>query len=98
MCSAGFADCNTNPMDGCERPLNTLTDCGMCGRSCNLPNATESCATGTCTITACDMDRGDCNAMPADGCEVDLTRNDMHCGMCGNACPSGDRCRFSTCI
>ena len=98
MCDAGFGDCNTNPADGCERPLATLTDCGMCGRSCNLPSATESCATGTCEITACDAGRGDCNTMPADGCEVDLTRTDMHCGMCGNACPPGDRCRFSTCI
>lgn len=95
-CDAGFDDCDGDPTNGCETPLNTLTDCGSCGTACALPNATETCDTGTCEVLACSAGRGNCDGDPTDGCETDTTRNASHCGMCGNVCPSGT-CRSSTC-
>ena len=97
VCDPGFADCNASETDGCERPTTTLTSCGGCGVVCALANATETCATGTCEIVACAPDRGDCDGMDANGCEIDLLRNDAHCGTCGNACAGGDTCRSGTC-
>lgn len=84
-CADGFADCNGDPSDGCERSLRTLTDCGSCGTPCALAHATASCGTGVCTFTSCDAGFGDCDANPSTGCElpVDTAAN---CGMCGRAC------------
>ena len=36
-CDTGWDNCDNSPTNGCERPLNTLTDCGACGVACNLP-------------------------------------------------------------
>jgi hypothetical protein len=33
FCAGGYGDCNHDPSDGCETPLNTLTNCGSCGRA-----------------------------------------------------------------
>lgn len=33
-CKPGFGDCNNNPADGCETPLNSNGNCGSCGNSC----------------------------------------------------------------
>jgi len=33
-CGDSFADCNSDPSDGCEQPLNTATNCGACGNTC----------------------------------------------------------------
>src|SRR5205814_8692060 len=43
-CLPGFADCNGDPIDGCER--NLLTDvgyCGACNIRCEPANATPAC-------------------------------------------------------
>jgi hypothetical protein len=82
-CDAGWDDCDNSPTNGCERPLNTLSDCGGCGVMCNLPHASESCGTGTCTLTACDSGWRDCSTQA--GCETQLgTLTD--CLGCGDAC------------
>ncbi|MCB9594069.1 MAG: hypothetical protein H6719_15150 [Sandaracinaceae bacterium] len=97
-CDAGFDDCNGDASDGCETPLNTLTDCGGCGTACSITDGTGSCDTGTCEVASCGAERGDCNMDPSDGCETDTRRSDEHCGMCGNDCTaSGTRCRNSVC-
>lgn len=96
-CMPGFGDCNSDDDDGCERALNTLSDCGMCGRDCALSRATESCATGTCVIVMCDSLRGDCDMNPTNGCEHDLRFDEDNCGMCGRMCMPGDNCSFGTC-
>ncbi|HEY8431592.1 MAG TPA: hypothetical protein VIL20_24600, partial [Sandaracinaceae bacterium] len=71
-CAPGFADCNADASDGCETPLNTPSDCGACGRTCSLPNATATCTAGSCAIESCDAGFGDCNADASDGCETPL--------------------------
>jgi hypothetical protein len=45
-CNVGFADCNNNPVDGCETNLNTDPNhCGSCGTVCS---GTQSCVGGLC--------------------------------------------------
>lgn len=63
-----------------------VDNCGACGTSCNLDNASSAtCATSICALS-CNSGFGDCNASTAnDGCESALTTTD-HCGSCQNAC------------
>ncbi len=83
-CAAGFADCNGDYRDGCERPLNTLTDCGSCNTACAIANATESCTTGQCLVTGCAADFRDCDG-DMRSCERPInTVSD--CGACNAAC------------
>lgn len=97
-CNPGFGDCDSMVATGCEQSLTTLAHCGGCGVTCALPNATATCTTGTCEVDTCSAERGNCDGIAANGCEVDLDRDDNHCGTCGNACDPGDRCRFGRCF
>ncbi len=85
-CAPGWADCNGLFSDGCETSLKTLTNCGACNVTCALANATESCASGTCTLVACDPGFGDCDGNTANGCEINTNSSPAHCGDCGTAC------------
>jgi len=92
-CDSDVADCNSNPSDGCETPLGTVSDCARCGDVCNLPNATPVCNSGRrCRIGSCDDGWEDCNGDPSDGCETNIDA-DENCGTCGNDCGS-----FATCM
>jgi hypothetical protein len=103
-CNAGWDDCDGDPTNGCETPLNTLSDCGACGVSCSLAHATESCATGSCLIGMCDTGWGQCDSSQANGCERSL-RTLSNCGGCGMTCShlnatsscSTGVCNFSSC-
>ena len=81
-CDTLWADCNANPVDGCETNLRTLDDCGSCGTPCAVPNAT--CATGTCTINNCPEGTANCDGDETT-CETDVTTI-ADCGACGLAC------------
>ncbi len=51
VCAAGFADCNADPLDGCETDLTTTaTSCGSCGFSCGA----ASCTTGVCVLASAE--------------------------------------------
>ncbi len=108
-CDALWSNCDSVHGNGCERPINTLTDCGGCGVACNLPNASESCATGTCQIAACDANYGNCDGATSNGCERNHLTDVNYCGNCttncataahpnatGETCTSGS-CRVTTC-
>jgi hypothetical protein len=85
-CADGFADCNGDPMDGCE--INTKTDkvnCGTCGKACPSVNGQPYCAEAACQIT-CDAGFGDCDNDRANGCEKDVSRDVQNCGKCGTLC------------
>ncbi len=99
-CDSGFDDCNGDASDGCEAPLDTLTDCGACGMGCSVPSGTATCATGTCAVDTCPANLGDCNGDPTDGCETDLRVHPSHCGACGASCDlaSGQPCVEGKCL
>ena len=52
---------------------------------CELAHATAACAENMCAVASCSSDWGDCNDVPADGCEQSL-RTLQHCGACGEEC------------
>ncbi len=102
-CDAGWADCNSNPGDGCETPLNTTTNCGACGAACDTAHSTpSSCTAGVCIYSGCLGNYLDCDTSGANlnGCETDDTGT-ANCGGCGNSCTlthaSGDSCNGTTC-
>ena len=87
--------------DDCDRivdeDFDLMTDpdnCGMCGRTCSLPDATAMCADARCVIDECGVGFADCDADPANGCEVDTDNDTDHCGMCDRSCspPDSDCC------
>jgi hypothetical protein len=101
VCAVGFADCDNDPMNGCE--VNTATSeahCGACRAACPAgANATATCAAGRCGIT-CAAGFADCDMNAANGCETDLATTG-NCGRCGNACAdranSTTTCAMGTC-
>jgi hypothetical protein len=50
-CDPGYADCDASPLNGCETALNSVDDCGMCGRSCPANGGTPVCNAGTCGVS-----------------------------------------------
>ncbi len=84
-CDPGFGDCNGLAADGCETPLDRVTDCGACRVACSLAGAMYACPGGRCTLGACDPGRQDCDGITATGCETSiLTLTD--CGACRAPC------------
>jgi hypothetical protein len=101
-CTAGFADCDGNPANGCE--VNLTTDpnhCGACPNVCSKTNGTSSCSSGNCGIT-CNAGFGNCDGSAANGCETNLTNDVNNCNGCGAKCANGANatsmlCSASTC-
>jgi hypothetical protein len=85
-CDAGWADCNKDYSDGCEARLDTVTNCGACGAACDLPNAAETCASGTCGVQLCLGSYRDCDGEAANGCETNTADDASNCGICDNVC------------
>jgi hypothetical protein len=83
ICDPGFKDCDGNPDNGCEASLTSLTSCGACNAVCDLPNASESCATGSCALVGCAAGFVDCTSAP--GCETPLGTS-SNCSGCGDTC------------
>ncbi len=86
---SGFGDCDADLSNGCETPLNILTNCGACNTPCARANATASCATGTCSFScATPASRAGCNgvARPNSSNAADLA---VELWACGRVCPVG---------
>jgi len=64
-CSSGQTRCGST----CTDPLTDPTNCGGCGRSCVVTNASAACIAGTCDVGTCDSGFLDCDASPINGCE-----------------------------
>lgn len=97
-CATDLRDCDGAAANGCEIDVRSSpTNCGSCGSTCAAPaNASASCTARVCGFS-CTMGFGNCDALPATGCEVPLATTAAHCGMCGNACATGRSCVASTC-
>ncbi len=103
-CNSGWGNCDNNDQNGCENPLDSLTDCGSCGSSCSRTHATASCSGDSCHIASCDGGFGDCDGNDGNGCENTLDSL-TNCGTCGTSCSranatascSGDSCHISSC-
>lgn len=53
-CAEGLADCNQNPLDGCEaKILSDPTNCGGCGIQCDIA-AGQPCVNGQCLTKPCE--------------------------------------------
>jgi len=89
VCAAGTASCDSDTSNGCETVLGTLTDCAFCGDACDPANASGACEQMSCGIGACDAGFEDCDNQAANGCEASVETSTLHCGACGNVCPSG---------
>jgi hypothetical protein len=96
VCDPGWGDCDGNPLNGCERRLNTLSDCGACGRPCAPAHATGACVAGSCRIDTCDSGYADCNTQAGDGCEASLGAPQT-CGSCTQACAQELSCVNGAC-
>lgn len=90
VCTAGFADCDGDPSDGCEAVLATDDrHCGACGNDCQ----NGSCSAGSC---ACKAGFVDCDQSPKNGCEARLATDAENCGACGHGCLGG-MCKGGRC-
>lgn len=96
-CAPGSADCDGLRPTGCEINLtDDIDNCGVCGVSCDFPNAVERCQSSACEILSCASGWGDCDGLVANGCEravscVAGSRCTASCGTsgtisCANAC------------
>src|SRR5690606_34650640 len=87
----------------------TVTNCGGCGVGCTLPNANETCSTGTCAVGSCNAGYGNCDLNHANGCERNLNTDVSYCGSCSTNCATqphpnatgeacvGGSCRVTSC-
>lgn len=82
---ADAVDCGSQTMCGrtCANLETDPKNCGRCGTTCVVPNATASCNAGGCGIAACDLGFFDADGDPETGCEVE------------NACVPGEACTTS---
>ena len=87
-CNFGYDDCDNNDANGCETSvLSDVKNCGACGTACmGKPHSKASCVNAACQITACDQGYTDCDANPANGCEISTFTDANNCGKCGNVC------------
>jgi hypothetical protein len=95
-CEAGFADCDNDIETGCETSVNSITDCALCGETCNYANAVTSCESGSCEFLQCRSGFGNCNDDLGDGCETVLNTV-FNCGECNDRCGSGETCAGGVC-
>ncbi|NOY92171.1 MAG: hypothetical protein GXP55_13315, partial [Deltaproteobacteria bacterium] len=80
-CPGGLTDCGGSCADLDLDPGH----CGACGTVCAAPaHAAAVCAVGACGFV-CDPGFADCNGLPVDGCEADLSTL-SNCGGCGSVC------------
>ncbi len=86
-CTGTRRDCDRDAANGCETDTQSnINHCGSCGRVCpSPPNAAGNCTAGVCGFT-CTDGFADCNGVPEDGCEVNLSASPENCGRCMNRC------------
>jgi hypothetical protein len=60
-CPSGWGNCDGSSTNGCETPLNTIANCGACGKSCTtVANGAAACVNGKCMYACNDNDAPVC--------------------------------------
>jgi hypothetical protein len=97
-CDAGYRDCDQLAFNGCEvSSTSDVNHCGGCGVVCPArPSAVATCLGSACGY-ACVAGRLDCDGVASNGCEVDTTASNNHCGACGVVCTQGRTCQSGAC-
>ena len=104
FCDSGYGNCDGADSNGCEIDVTSNTDhCGSCGNDCeNLPwphVQRYECTAGQCVATRCAFGWEDClDGDGNEGCETNISDDDLNCGDCGIDCSEedwecGDECR-----
>lgn len=89
--NANTTECDFDDGVTCETDKTTTDNCGFCTNKCQAANAIDSCTPDSspygfgCTFT-CKIDFGDCDKLPASGCEKNLSNDKEHCGACDYNC------------
>lgn len=102
VCPAPLLTCPTSKHLCDVNPLTDDQNCGACGNACagdeyeSILGGIFSCLEGTCRLS-CSGNRGDCDGLPENGCETDLTRA-PNCGACGVTCASPSTCVGGKCV
>jgi hypothetical protein len=88
-CSAGFADCNNDPEDGCETDLTNPSTCGRCAFDCHVEGTAtaDDCITRSNGTHRCGwcFDEESLRECESGRCS-DLDHDARNCGSCGNVC------------
>jgi hypothetical protein len=94
-CSGTYDDCDTSRANGCETNTDTSkTHCGGCGAAFTCSEAagahvtTNNCTDGECDPT-CSGLWDDCDTSRFNGCEHNVSDDEMHCGDCMTECKFG---------
>jgi hypothetical protein len=93
-CKAGFGNCDDNPANGCETPLNTNTNCGACGNACTED---QTCQDGKC-VSVCPPSPAcsdTCHCDPGQTCVNGTCCSGQVCG--STCCDFFETCCGSTC-
>lgn len=76
LCEGGEVACGQVCADLLSDPAN----CGLCGRTCVIPQAVAACEAGECVLAGCDPGYSECDGDIATGCETPVECED------GSAC------------
>jgi hypothetical protein len=107
-CSAALPVCSDGQCVECKDPTPDLLCSGLVPRACvanmwsdGAPcagmHATSTCAMGQCKTVSCALGWDDCNGLPNDGCEHEVSADPHNCGQCNNECSSG-LCSSNRCL
>ncbi len=98
-CAAPNRVCIAGAMMSCVNPQLDVNNCGACGAVCPIRANTgsASCANGVCGVAACNAGFANCNAIAADGCEVNTQSDLTNCGGCGVRCGLAQSCVAGVC-
>jgi len=82
ICDAGWGNCDSNPVNGCEDDLTAVPNCGSCGVACDDADP--------CTDDSCDPGSGVCVHTPRPQCQ-------SFCAQIGQACETAPCCSGLIC-
>ncbi len=102
-CPRGYGDCPGSKYPCGTDLSNDPENCGSCGNACpNDPfyeqiNVRWVCSRGQCERRPTNSTWTDCDKLPENGYETNVSCNPHHCGVCGNECAPDQPCVNGIC-